>query len=189
MKKKKKTLFILALIAVSILIIGLIFIINNNNTSNFSFKTEEDIVKMMNKIKKVDTLPDLETHTLNLEDLDSITAYTGLKSIDLIDSIVVNEPMMGSQAYSVLAIKVKNKSDVENVKQEIYDNINMNKWVCVSADKLVITNTENLIFVVMTSNDWFDDSYKAYKEYVNNNIGKELEKEVEEIELPPEVLQ
>lgn len=186
---QKKTLFITGIILAIVLVVGLIIIFNGKNKTETNFKTTEDIVQMMNTIKKVDTLPDLETHELNLNELDSVKSYTGLKSTDLIDSVVVNEPAMGSQAYSVLAINVKNINDVESIKQEIFDNINMNKWLCVSADKLVITNTNNLIFVVMTSNDWFEDSYNAYKKYVNNEIGKELEKEAEEIELPPEVIQ
>lgn len=186
---KKKTIFIIGIIVVIALVIGVIIMLGKGDSAGAKFKTTEDIVSMMNEIKKSNTLPDLETHELNLDEIDSVKAYTGLNSTDLIDSIIVNEPAMGSQAYSVLAIKVKNMSDVEKVKQEVFDNIDMNKWLCVSADKLVVTNTGDLIFVVMTSNDWFDDSYNAYKKYVNNEIGEELEKEAEEIELPPEVIQ
>ena len=57
------------------------------------------------------------------------------------------------------------------------DNINMNKWICVSAEKLYITNNGNVIFLVMSSEEIAKPVYENFKKYVNNEIGKELETE------------
>ena len=46
----------------------------------------------------------------------------------------------------------------------------------LSASNLYITNNGNLIFMVMSSDDWAKPVYDNFKKYVNNNIGKELEK-------------
>ena len=86
-------------------------------------------------------------------------------------------------------IKVKDNVDVEKVKTEIYDNIDMRRWICVSAGKLYITNNGNVIFLVMADENWAKPVYDEFKTYVNNSIGKELEKTNDEgsIELPPEM--
>ena len=79
-------------------------------------------------------------------------------------------------------------NDVEKLKQEMLDNIDMRRWICVSAEKLYITNSGNIIFLVMSSEDIAKPVYEGFKKYVNNQIGKELEKSNEEvIELPPEM--
>ena len=65
----------------------------------------------------------------------------------------------------------------------------MNKWICVSAEQLYITNNGNVIFLVMSDEDQAKPVYDNFKKYVNNEIGKELHKEnkEEDIELPPEL--
>ena len=73
------------------------------------------------------------------------------------------------------------------MKQEMLDNIDMDMWICVSADKLYITNSGNIIFLVMTNEEWATSVYNNFKKYVNNNIGKELTKS-NNIELPDELL-
>ena len=136
-----------------------------------------------------DELPNLETAEMDVSDASTVKAYTGLQSNENVETLVVSEPLMYSQAYSAVAVKVKSGANVENMKQEMLDNINMAKWICVSASNLYITNTGNTIFMVMADNDWAKPVYDAFKEYVNNNIGKELEKVSDEgdIELPPEM--
>ena len=83
---------------------------------------------------------------------------------------------MNAQAYSLVVLKVKDTSKIETMKQEMYNNINMAKWLCVSAEKLYITNSDDIIFMVMASDNWATPVYNGFKKYVNNNIGKELTK-------------
>ena len=94
---------------------------------------------------------------------------------------------MSSQAYSAVALKVKSNANIETVKEEILNNVDMRKWICVSAEKLYVTNYNNIIFFVMSDEDWATATYNSFKEYVGNEIGKELQKSGEEdIELPEE---
>ena len=88
------------------------------------------------------------------------------------------------------------KIDVKNIDEVTSytgltsnDNIDMRRWICVSAEQLYITNSGNVIFSVMTDKDIAKAVYDDFKKYVNNNIGKELEKsnDEENIELPPEM--
>lgn len=185
---KKKTI-LYAVAAVLVVLIFGIFIRLNSNKQVSTIKSASDVKSMLKTIYdnvKVE-LPSLSTDEIDVSNQDMVTSYTGLKSADDIDLLVISAPLMNAQAYEVAVIKVKDNVDVEKVKTEIYDNINMHRWICVSADKLYITNNGNVIFLVMAKEDWAKPVYDEFKNYVNNSIGKELEKTNDEggIELPP----
>ena len=187
---KKKTILYAVAIALLVLIFG-IFIKLNSNKQVSTINSASDIKKMLKTIysnAKTD-LPSLSTEKVDLSNTDIVTSYTGLKTANDIDLLVVSEPLINAQAYLVAVIKVKDNVDVEKVKTEIYDNIDMRRWICVSAEKLYITNNGNVIFLVMADENWAKPVYDEFKAYVNNSIGKELEKTNDEgsIELPPEM--
>lgn len=193
MKKQTMiTIIVIAIIAI-VAIVGVVIVKNNNNTTNggTSVKIEsgKDMEDMLKSIysKNKDVLPNLETAEIDVSDSELVTSYTGIQSTENVENLVVLEPLMSSQAYSAVALKVKSNANVESLKEEILNNVNMRKWICVSAEKLYITNYNNIIFFVMADEDWASATYNSFKEYVGNNIGKELEKSGEEdIELPPE---
>ena len=197
---KKQNIFIIGLILLAV-ISFIIFILvsgsgnkgngNKGNGNKGNVETPIDVSDIINTINKnnKNVLPELETLKVDIKNIDEVTSYTGLKTNDGIESIVVSEPLITSQAYSVAIVKVKDNADVEKIKQEMLDNIDMRRWICVSAEQLYITNSGNLIFSVMADKDIAKTVYNDFKKYVNNNIGKELEKsnDEENIELPPEM--
>lgn len=188
--KKKQNILVIALILLAVITFGVIILVSGKKNTS-SLETTKDIIKMINSINKdnKNVLPELETMKIDVKNIDEVTSYTGLTSNDNIESIVVSVPMMTAQAYSVAVVKVKDNADVEKIKQEMLDNIDMRRWICVSAEQLYITNSGNVIFSVMTDKDIAKAVYDDFKKYVNNNIGKELEKsnDEENIELPPEM--
>ena len=188
--KKKQNILVIALILLAGISFGIIILVSGKENTS-SLETTKDIIKMINSINKdnKNVLPELETMKIDVKNIDEVTSYTGLTSNDNIESIVVSVPMMTAQAYSVAVVKVKDNADVEKIKQEMLDNIDMRRWICVSAEQLYITNSGNVIFSVMTDKDIAKAVYDDFKKYVNNNIGKELEKsnDEENIELPPEM--
>ena len=187
---KKQNIFIIGLILLAV-ISFVIFILVSGSGNKGSVETPKDINDIINTINKnnKNVLPELETMKVDIKNIDEVTSYTGLKTNDGIESIVVSEPLITSQAYSVAIVKVKDNADVEKIKQEILDNIDMSRWICVSAEQLYITNSGNVIFSVMADKDVAKAVYNDFKKYVNNNIGKELEKSnnEENIELPSEM--
>ena len=202
---KKQNIFIIGLILLAV-ISFIIFILvsgsgnkgsgnkgngNKGNGNKGNVETPIDVNDIINTINKnnKNVLPELETLKVDIKNIDEVTSYTGLKTNDGIESIVVSEPLITSQAYSVAIVKVKDNADVEKIKQEMLDNIDMRRWICVSAEQLYITNSGNVIFSVMADKDIAKAVYNDFKKYVNNNIGKELEKSnnEENIELPPEM--
>ena len=188
---EKKKIAVLASLVLVFVVIGLIVVLNlKGSGSTSTIKTESDMKKAFKKIYSdlKDDLPSLETSSINVNDKDMVKAFTGLSSNDDIEVLVVSEPLMNAQAYSALMVKVKDGKNVEKVKQEMLDNMDMRKWVCVGASKLYITNNGNVIFAIMSSDDWAKPVYDGFKKYVNNDIGKELEKTGEDdVELPPEM--
>ena len=192
---KKQNIFIIGLILLAA-ISFIIFILvsgsgNKGNGNKGNVETPIDINDIINTINKnnKNVLPELETMKVDIKNIDEVTSYTGLKTNDGIESIVVSEPLITAQAYSVAIVKVKDNADVEKIKQEMLDNIDMRRWICVSAEQLYITNSGNVIFSVMAEKDIAKAVYNDFKKYVNNNIGKELEKSdnEENIELPSEM--
>ena len=193
MKKQTMiTIIVIAIIAI-IAIVGVVIVKKNNNTTNggTSVKIEsgKDMKSMLKSIysENKDVLPELETEEIDVSNSDLVTSYTGIQSTGNVESLVVLEPLMSSQAYSAVALKVKSNANIETVKEEILNNVDMRKWICVSAEKLYVTNYNNIIFFVMSDEDWATATYNSFKEYVGNEIGKELQKSGEEdIELPEE---
>ena len=187
---KKQNIFIIGLILLAV-ISFIIFILVSGSGNKGSVETPKDINDIINTINKnnKNVLPELETMKVDIKNIDEVTTYTGLKTNDGIESIVVSVPLITAQAYSVAIIKVKDNADVEKIKQEMLDNIDMRRWICVSAEQLYITNSGNVIFSVMADKDVAKAVYNDFKKYVNNNIGKELEKSnnEENIEHPPEM--
>lgn len=187
---KKQNIFIIGLILLAV-ISFIIFILVSGSGDKGSVETPKDINDIINTINKnnKNILPELETMKVDIKNIDEVTSYTGLKTNDGIESIVVSAPLITAQAYQVAVVKVKDNADVEKIKQEMLDNIDMRRWICVSAEQLYITNSGNVIFSVMADKDVAKAVYNDFKKYVNNNIGKELEKSnnEENIELPSEM--
>ena len=187
---KKQNIFIIGLILLAV-ISFIIFILVSGSGNKGNVETPKNINDIINTINKnnKDVLPELETMKVDIKNIDEVTSYTGLKTNAGIESIVVSVPLITAQAYSVAIVKVKDNADVEKIKQEMLDNIDMRRWICVSAEQLYITNSGNVIFSVMADKDIAKAVYNDFKKYVNNNIGKELEKSnnEENIELPPEM--
>lgn len=62
---------------------------------------------------------------------------------------VVSMPKMSSVAYQCVLLRV-DEADVETVKQTLKDNANPDKWVCVSAETVLIESRGNVIFFIMS---------------------------------------
>lgn len=106
--------------------------------------------------------------------MESITYYTGLADGSKIAEIAISEPMMG-QAYSLVAIKVNNADDAAAVAQEMYDNIDQRKWVCVEADTKVAAYIGDTVIFFMVNSSFADQVtpesiVDAFKASVNGEV-------------------
>lgn len=166
----------------------------SNNQAGLKAETAGDLLQIMDNVYEntANDLPGLDTIEIDINDEYQFSKFTGLSSNENVEALVVSMPFINAQAYEAALIKVKKGADIELMKQEILDNINMNMWICVSAEKLYVTNSNDVIFLVMGQEGWEETAFEAFKAYVGeSNIGKILEKKQEfdeYFELPPEVL-
>ena len=106
--------------------------------------------------------------------MESITYYTGLPNGSKLAEIAISEPMMG-QAYSLVVVKVLNADDAAAVAQEMYDNIDQRKWICVEADTKTAAYCGDVVMFFMV-NATFEDQVstasmvEAFKASVDGEV-------------------
>lgn len=99
----------------------------------------EDFRASMDSFETYELTEDLEVSILGTDEID----YTeGVASI----------PMISPNAYQCVLLRVEENS-VDTVKQQLKDNADLNKWVCVSAETMLIESRGNVIFFIMGDND------------------------------------
>ena len=94
------------------------------------------------------------TMAVDITDVDSIGYYTGLTSAEGILEVVFNEPMMSSQAYSIVLVKLDDGVDANAIADAMKTGVNPAKWVCVEADDVMTAVDGNYVLLVMLSSDF-----------------------------------
>ena len=79
----------------------------------------------------------------------ALSYFTGLQSADSITDVAVYEPMMGSQAFSLVMVRVAEGADAKAVAQEMTDNIDTRKWICVGADEKIVAGYGDAVMLIM----------------------------------------
>lgn len=95
---------------------------------------------------------------LNLEDTSeegkwALKNYTGLDSAEKLTDAAVYEPMTGSQAFSLVLVRVADAADAKTVAQQMKDNINPAKWICVTADEVMAAGYGDTVLFIMLDSD------------------------------------
>lgn len=79
---------------------------------------------------------------------DNVEYYLGLSECNF-EEALASEPDMSSIAHSVVLVKVKSASDIDALKEEISENLNPNKWICVGVEEIKMASHDNILLVVM----------------------------------------
>lgn len=191
--KKNVVWIVLGVVLVVAIAVAAVLLSNKGNTGVVISSTD-DMRAMIDSIydKCMPGEKDaFDTEVMDISDDFSFKRFTGLQSNENVESFVLSAPFINVNPYEFAVIKAKAGANIEAMKQEMYDNLDMNMWICVSAEKLYITNYGDIIVVVMGRKEDAKLVYDAFKEYVGNNVGKELEKTNEydeDVELPPELI-
>ena len=150
---------------------------SNDASVDLSGKTAAEIISMIYEKKPVDL--DLETDTLDLSDADAVKLIAGLSSTDGIKEIAVSEPMMGSQAYSMVLVRVSDSANAASVAQTMKDNINPRKWICVEADDIKAASKGDLALFFMVDSEFADtvtasEIMEAFKLVCGGSLDSEI---------------
>ena len=116
-----------------------------------SAELSEDFREGLENFETFELTDDMEISILGTDEIDYAEA-------------VVSMPMMSSIAYQCVLLRVA-EDDVDTVKQQIKENADLNKWICVSAETMLIESRGNVIFFVMGENDTayaLNTAFQAY---------------------------
>lgn len=95
-------------------------------------------------------LPAMVTQEVNA---DNMAFFLGVNDIKF-DEALASEPMMSSQAHSVVLLRASKGEDIEAIKSKIKENVDGRKWICVEVDEnnILTNNIGNLIVLIMDEN-------------------------------------
>lgn len=137
---------------------------NNNDAENKEDKEEgnkednlSELSTIIQQIYEIKT-PELALGDMpvDLTDVDSVKYYTGLSDVSKIKDVLASEAMIGSQAYSLVLVKVNQATDSEIVAKEMLNGIDQRKWICVEADDLQVVAQDDLVMLFMVSSELSD---------------------------------
>lgn len=143
---------------IAIMISGL-FLLSGCSNDNLEGSLEDIMNNLNNYVYEGladDQKPMLGNINVSTDMQDNIEYYIGTKDIEY-KEILASEPMMGSMAYSVVLVRMKDGADIESAKKAILDNVDPRKWICVEVPKedVIVKNRGNLIILIMVENKEF----------------------------------
>jgi len=155
----------------------------------FKATSAEDLTTLVDKIYEGLTIemPMLMSQTVDITDTDAVNYVTGLENADDVEYIVESAPMMTSQAYSLVLVKVKDGANVEKVAKEMNEKIDARKWICVTAEKVYTTSSEDVVCLVMSNEQTAKAVYENFKTLAGT-VGEEYVRTVEDGELPADMI-
>ena len=188
---KKTTIILVAVILIGFAI-GLIngFISedeNNITSSKLSVNSASDLIEVITQIYEGVTIEMPSLQTVEMTDEEMMKIYTGLEDVSNIEYIAVSEPMMSSQAYSLVLAKAKDGADVNSIAKTMNENIDTRKWICVTAEKVYTAASGDVICLVMTNGETAKAVFESFKN-VAGAVGEVYERTSEKPEMPEDML-
>lgn len=89
---------------------------------------------------------------------------------------VFYESMISPAFQSLAIIKVNDSSKIAELKKTILDNSNPRKWLCSSAEKVVVVDCGEYIMLAMSTEDLCNKLVTAFGEEVGAKLGETLTK-------------
>ena len=190
MKKALKIIGIILVIAVVVIIAIFAIKSMNNPKSNFveigNAEALSGIIDNVYSSIEIELPNSLQTQVIDVADSDMISYVTGITDASQVEYVVASEPMMSSQAYSFVLVKVKDGVSADEVAKTMCDNIDQRKWICVTAEKVYTTSSGNVACLIMASEDVASPIYESFKQKAGV-VGQEYQKTAEEPELPADM--
>ncbi len=126
-------------------------VVEDTTTGDVAASELETLINDIYAIQPVE-LMGIGVIPVDVTNADDVAMNMGLASGDKVAEAVRSESMVGSIAYSMVVARVNDAADAEAVATEMYDNIDMNKWICVGADtKYVATSGDKIVFFMIDS--------------------------------------
>lgn len=127
---------------------------NNGNSVQGPEGALTDIVDQI--YEKKDPGIDVATVPIELSNADMVKAYTGLDNTEAVTEAVASESMIGSQAYSLVLVRVQSADEAAGVAKSMREGIDPRKWICVEADDLQVVGCGDVVMLFMVSSELAD---------------------------------
>ena len=141
-----------------VLLICMVFMTacGKNDTAGGGKKIEGDLQDVMAKIYEGVDLDDetkqaMQNYVCDTLTADSEQALLGVEGVPYTEG-VYSVPMISSIAYQCVLLRV-DPADVDTVKEMLKENADVNKWVCVSAETVLVENVGDVVLFIMGSQD------------------------------------
>jgi len=113
----------------------------------------------------------LPTAAVDLANSDQVKGFLGLDSAAGVKEAVYSEPVMMPTTYSLVLVRVESGADIEQIKTAMCNGVDMMKWVCMGAEKVLTNNSGDVIMLVMSSADTCADVESAFSAVADGNVG------------------
>lgn len=94
-------------------------------------------------------------------DEESFSYFTGVDFKEGYQAVTA-DAMIGSIAHSVVVISTTN-SDAETLANDVFNNANPSKWICVTAAKTAVMYDDNVVVLVMSNEATTDSIISNFK--------------------------
>lgn len=147
------------------------------NTANYE-GSMKDLVAELLKERPVEFAM-MDPADVDLTDEFLLQSYLGLTDGTGIQEACFAEPMIGSQACSISAVRVASGTDAKAIAESMKSGIDPRKWVCVEADQLRVGVIGDIVLLAMCSSDLDgtlpDDLMDAFSKVLGQDLDMELQ--------------
>ncbi len=149
---------------------------DNTTGASLTGTMEENVNKLMetNPAEFMGGLMSVDLKDTSEEGLWALKSYTGLDSAEKITDAAVYEPMTGSQAFSLVLVRVKNAGEAKQIAQQMKDNIDPRKWICANADQVKVAGHGDTVMFIMLDSG-LGKTAQSYVDAFRNLCGGELD--------------
>lgn len=137
---------------------------------------EENVLKVMEAcpVEFMGGIMPVDLSDTSEDGMWALSYFTGLQSAESITDVAVYEPMMGSQAFSLVMVRTAEGTDAKTVAQEMSAGIDPFKWICVGADEKLVAGYGDVVMLIMLDSQ-LNLSAQSYVDAFAQIAGAELD--------------
>ena len=177
----KKFIFLLMMILIAAIFITSCAAGGSNKEGDSGEDTifSEDLKNIVEKIYQgVEVeLPTVENKEINE---DNVEYYLGLSSMTGIKQGLASDAVLSTIPYYMCFLRVPDINNIEKIKSDIKNNIDLTKWICDRAEYVYINNCEDVIFLAVGKENIVQALNDSFKELASGNEGKLIYKNVDD---------
>ena len=138
--------------------------------------TSAEVIEAINAIKAPEFMHGIIP--VDIADPDALKMFTGLDSAKGIKEVAVCESMMGSQAFSLVVVKVDG-ADAKATAEAMKAGIDQRKWICVEADDIKVSGKDDTVMLIMIDSEYresisVEDVNNAFKTVCGGTLDFEI---------------